>query len=565
MKKNLLALIVLAFTVTGFSQTLVEVNSQIVNDIMPSSSVLMKSATCGPDTVEYTLAKSTGFATININSATSAQAISQYYDAPQPITISGAEFYAYKIDLTGGVTIDVGLKIFAAGLDSMPTGVALASTIVSVDTSFGGGLLSVLRKEGSFIPVTMTVPYVVVIENISPNSIGLVFNDYNVADGASEWLAGVDLFGTYTRSYNVVVGGVPFDADLLIYPFVTYNLAADFAISNACMSTGPSITFTDNSSSILGNRMYNQTTYAGTPELSYTWDYGDGSMTENFVNPFHVYPNTLGPFNVLLTDTIFGWTSMCTTDTTITIGGGTITSLFSQSSTGLSASFTDLSTSSGTIATYLWDLGDGNTSTMQNPSHTYAMNGTYTVCLTVVNNCGVTDSTCQSITVNGCTAPVAGFTISGTDPDYTFTNTSTSTGSSTYLWDFGDGSNSVQMNPTHTYATNGNFVVVLTVSDSCDTNSFSLSIAVFSVGQDELSTIDISVYPNPTKDLLSINSPSVINRIQIIDLLGKVFYSSDVNDFATEINTSYLADGTYIVLVHTPNGVISKSRFVVLR
>lgn len=50
-------------------------------------------------------------------------------------------------------------------------------------------------------------------------------------------------------------------------------------------------------------------------------------------------------------------------------------------------------------ATYLWDFGDGNTSTDANPTHTYADNGTYNVCLTVTNDCG-TDTECKPVTVS---------------------------------------------------------------------------------------------------------------------------------------------------------------------
>jgi len=46
---------------------------------------------------------------------------------------------------------------------------------------------------------------------------------------------------------------------------------------------------------------------------------------------------------------------------------------------------------------WLWDFGDGNTSTQQNPTHTYATDSTFITCLTAANNCG-TDSSCSSVT-----------------------------------------------------------------------------------------------------------------------------------------------------------------------
>lgn len=92
-------------------------------------------------------------------------------------------------------------------------------------------------------------------------------------------------------------------------------------------------------------------------------------------------------------------------------GGGNIapTANFTSSCTGLSCTFTDASTDSdGTIASWSWNFGDGGTSTVQNPSHSYAAGGTYTVSLTVTDNGGATGAKSQTVTV---TAP-SGITLS---------------------------------------------------------------------------------------------------------------------------------------------------------
>ncbi|QNL20724.1 PKD domain-containing protein [Hyphobacterium sp. CCMP332] len=69
---------------------------------------------------------------------------------------------------------------------------------------------------------------------------------------------------------------------------------------------------------------------------------------------------------------------------------------FTYSATNQTVAFTD--TSSGNPTSWSWDFGDGNTSTSQNPSHTYASGGTYTVCLTASNASG-SDTTCESVMV----------------------------------------------------------------------------------------------------------------------------------------------------------------------
>ncbi len=83
-------------------------------------------------------------------------------------------------------------------------------------------------------------------------------------------------------------------------------------------------------------------------------------------------------------------------------GGGNVAPVanFSTSSTGLNAAFTDTSTDSdGSIASRIWDFGDGTLSTAVNPSRTYTAAGTYSVSLTVTDNGGLTNTKTQSITV----------------------------------------------------------------------------------------------------------------------------------------------------------------------
>jgi subtilisin family serine protease len=89
------------------------------------------------------------------------------------------------------------------------------------------------------------------------------------------------------------------------------------------------------------------------------------------------------------------------------------TASFTYSCTGLTCSFTDTSTDSdGNVASWSWNFGDGNTSTAQNPSRTYAADGTYTVSLAVTDDDGATGTTSQSVAVSSGSA--GGITLSAT-------------------------------------------------------------------------------------------------------------------------------------------------------
>lgn len=81
------------------------------------------------------------------------------------------------------------------------------------------------------------------------------------------------------------------------------------------------------------------------------------------------------------------------------------TANFSATTSGLTATFTDSSSdSSGTLNAWSWDFGDGGTSTVKSPTHTYAAAGTYTVKETVSDSNGKSSSKTGSVLVGGAPA-----------------------------------------------------------------------------------------------------------------------------------------------------------------
>ena len=127
-------------------------------------------------------------------------------------------------------------------------------------------------------------------------------------------------------------------------------------------------------------------------------------------------------------------------------------------------SFTNLSLGVG--LTYRWHFGDGTTSTVQNPVHTYPSNGLYSVKLVVTNPGGCMDSITKPNFINIQT-PVARFTASdtiGTCPPLIVNFTNNSLNYVSKLWDFGDGTSTSTNDPSHFYSIAGTYIAKLTVT-----------------------------------------------------------------------------------------------------
>src|SRR5439155_1444603 len=147
------------------------------------------------------------------------------------------------------------------------------------------------------------------------------------------------------------------------------------------------------------------------------------------------------------------------------------TANFTPKCNGLTCRFTSTSSDpDGSIASYSWTFGDGATSTLQNPSHSYGAGGTYTVTLRVTDNQGAQSTTAsQSVTVTPPNqAPTANFTSSCSALTCSFTSTSSDPDGSiaSYSWTFGDGATSTLQNPSHSYGAGGTYTVTLRVTDN---------------------------------------------------------------------------------------------------
>jgi PKD repeat protein len=283
---------------------------------------------------------------------------------------------------------------------------------------------------------------------------------------------------------------------------------------------------------------------------SWLWDFGDGN-TSTQQNPTHVYTNSDG-YNVCLTATNAAGSNTICLFIFALIPPEAMFSYDLQ--TMGSIDFTDESTNDPD--NWLWDFGDGNTSTNQNPQHAYSTPGVYTVCLTASNLAGP-HTTCQDIEI--VFAPIASFDVEdngGGQLDFTDSSINSPT---TWSWDFGDGNTSADQNPQHTFIMNDTYSVCLTISNSVGSDMTCTMIDVIAVGTDDLvKDIDILLSPNPVKDILRIELSSNVNKLldmQIINNLGQVLLKDNMASNGTfEIDVNGLSSGIYFLVLLDENG-----------
>lgn len=202
------------------------------------------------------------------------------------------------------------------------------------------------------------------------------------------------------------------------------------------------------------------------------WDFGDRSPLSTEQNPFHVYtqagvyPVTLKTFSDNESNT------SAPKDITVTM----LADFSVKNETGdseLSVQFIDESL--GVPTSWLWDFGDGSTSTEQNPCHMYTKPGQYTVSLTASRESGVgpyTHTEVKKDIVTVCAkADFKGNPRIGCN-SVTVQFSDLSKGSPTsWYWDFGDGEYSTEKEPLHTYKSPGIYSVQLTVKSSFNTHT----------------------------------------------------------------------------------------------
>ena len=445
----------------------------IINDIgthsrvFSQSNIMGKTATCNTDTVNYTFNKTTAFQALNLT--TSASVFAQWYPAPQALTVYGFDFYAWQTAATSAV-VSITCNIYNSTVDSLPTGLPLRSVTVNVDSSFGGGLLSVLRKQAIFAtPLTTNQPYVLTIETSSSVNVAAVANSWSAApaNGRSQWLSSIKLGSTFVRSYNISIGTSPsiyqFNADFIFQPYVSYSLTSGFNI-NSRNAGGNTVTFTNTSSPILFNPFYSVRAFQSIPQLSCLWDYGDTTGTWYTVDGTHSYTYRV-PHSVKLKDTLYGWMTGCADQTIQTLNAAPAPAPAHNNGPLCIGATLRLTADTIPGANYYWTGPNGFSATTQNPTLTGAnisMIGNYNV-RAIIGQCSSMVATTYVNVISTPSATNNGPLCAGQTLNLSVTNIT----GALYSWSGPNGFTSTSQSPSKTGTTiadSGVYTVTVTLA-----------------------------------------------------------------------------------------------------
>ncbi|HLC83707.1 MAG TPA: PKD domain-containing protein, partial [Bacteroidia bacterium] len=319
---------------------------------------------------------------------------------------------------------------------------------------------------------------------------------------------------TYTVTAYDAVGcaGTPDTVSAIVYNLTAANISA-LALSPICPGQGTVVYAVASGS---------------TGPLTYTWNNGLGTGPGGFL----VTPSAPITYVVTVTNACGASimdsvsitfnpppTVLLTSDTNSICAPGII-QFYDNSITG---NVTD------PITGWLWNFGDGTTSTLQNPTHIYPSAGTYTVILTVTTfgGCNNSNSSAPYI-INVYPYPVAAFSQNSTVLDLPYDLlilNNMSTGATSYLWSFGDGGTSTVPSPQYLYNAVGIYPIMLIA-----TSSFGCSDTAYS----QVTTTADVIFPNvftPT------TGGSSGGGYDLGSLTNDVFfpYTSGVTDFKFEI------------------------------
>lgn len=240
---------------------------------------------------------------------------------------------------------------------------------------------------------------------------------------------------------------------------------------------------------------------------SYFWDYGDGNTSTNVAPTYSYLNNGIYPVSLIVNNN-------CSADTMLQsvivsgIQAPQAEMIYSSQTVCIGDTITFLDQSQGIgIQAYQWNFGEnafpGSSSTPGPHKVLYQTSGTKLIVLSVTNGSGSSlDS--QYVEIIPPVAPAIFDAAWQNGKTWNFTPDSLQAGDS-YLWNFGNGQQSIQATPQHTYLLGGTYTVELIVHNACGSDTASSIVVDASVGfENEFADLKMTIAPNPAQEQFSL-------------------------------------------------------------
>ncbi|MCH1613847.1 MAG: PKD domain-containing protein, partial [Flavobacteriales bacterium] len=334
----------------------------------------------------------------------------------------------------------------------------------------------------------------------------------------------------------------------------TYEVS--LAVSNVCnfdtayktirVNTSPNVSFSVIDDTLCAGSTFqfnNSSDFA----ISNNWNFGDGA-TSFLTNPTHIYADS-GSYRAILTGTSL--TNNCPAFDSVDLVVLPYPEIIASSDTsnGCIPLPVNFSSTVNSVGYYLWDFGDGNSSNLANPYHTYSTEGYYSVNVRFEDLTGCVDS--FDFNVNPYPIPQTNFVSQQLDTcvlpiNYNFQNLTL--GGSSYSWDFGDGNVSSLSSPAHSYTAEGNYDINLITSNTygCE-DSISKTIIVNPVPSSQFDAIQLDTCSIPANYNFANNSTGAIAYIWD--------FGDGVASNLPNLSHTYNSDGTYEISLISMNAV----------
>ena len=364
-------------------------------------------------------------------------------------------------------------------------------------------------------------------------------SNQTICSGSSATLqvSGTPMGGTYSWSNGETSSSITVTPTVTTTYTVTYTLNGCSATQASIVTITPLPAVTASSATICAGGTATLSATASQPGGIFTWSTGASGSS------ISVSPTTTTNYTVNYI--VNGCNSTLVTTQVVVNQVPTVSVTNSTICAG--ASTTLLATPSGTGGTYLWGTGE----ITQQITVTPTITTTYSVSYTAVGCAPATAVGIVTVNPNPTVSLGSDTTICSTDFPFVITAVATGTNNQ-FTWSTGDQTQSI------TITTGGTYTVNVTNSSGCSSSDVIQIISDPCASMEQLEEWALKVYPNPSSEIVTIESNEILKHIYLFDSNGKLVYSSNGLENTFSIDFTKLDAGVYELKLVNANSVVWK-------